>query len=129
MKKNGKKPKKVSKQIVYLYHDSKFGNYSCEAKNKFGTVSKNIELRRVNAAKVISNFRNIKILFNETANVRCDISGVPWPKFSWKLNGTVISSNHNLTLDNKLKSGVLTCAAENVAGSDEKSFKFEIILD
>lgn len=104
-----------------------YGNYTCEASNKFGSATKVFHIKKKAFPEVTSKFEDIKILFNETRSIKCNGLGSPWPKFTWKNNGKDISNKQKLELDSSLDSGILSCHVENMFGKSHKSFNFKVI--
>jgi hypothetical protein len=61
-------------------------------------------------------------------DVRCSAVGIPEPNIRWKVDDKEIpSKNGVIKLQSTLKTGKVTCIAENSEGNDEQSFHLQTI--
>jgi hypothetical protein len=104
------------------------GVYSCTAENDIGSAQKVFYLNVVDVPKILQPFENITLLTNETKKVVCEANGIPIPNILWKYDDEIISSNERiLKLNSTLRSGKISCVAENTEGIDEKTFFLKVI--
>ncbi|XP_055915269.1 peroxidasin [Eupeodes corollae] len=106
------------------------GTYKCVASNAFGSVQAKarVEVKELPVFILAPQSKAIKM--GQSIELECDAEGNPLPAISWKFNGTAISSDNRITLDNEnteltikdakdSDSGTYTCIAKNENGQSK----------
>ncbi|XP_005733181.1 hemicentin-1 isoform X1 [Pundamilia nyererei] len=117
------------------------GRYTCVAVNEAGEDSIQYDVRVLLPPTIRGTDSDlpdeVTVLVNKTAQLECHVEGTPAPKISWfKHNQPITSNSLHRILSNGRALQILTaqvsdtgryvCAAENVAGSAEKTFNLNV---
>ncbi|XP_052121431.1 hemicentin-1 isoform X3 [Frankliniella occidentalis] len=123
-------------------HQQQSGNYTCEAKNSAGSVSKSFILDVLIPPFHPNNTEEIKesVLLHDSLSLQCDFRGNPDPKLLWMKGIEPISSstskglqlsgdNHTLVITSAElnHSGRYSCLGTNEAGSAELMFHVKVL--
>ncbi|XP_022823931.1 hemicentin-1-like [Spodoptera litura] len=103
------------------------GRYKCVVQNEAGTVEHVTSLTVETRPEIVTKSKPIEIIEGDIAiMIPCDITGVPQPTVTWKINNTIIVpnlkysfSNGSLIIQNpnKAEIGKYVCEAKNYLGS------------
>ncbi|KAG8447614.1 hypothetical protein GDO86_014935 [Hymenochirus boettgeri] len=122
---------------ISMAHAKNAGKYTCKATNEAGEDKLNYELvvmiPPVMTGTTDEPIQEVSIIFNQTAELTCEASGIPPPSMTWLRNGLPLSTANRYQILNEGKtlhiSGVqvsdidsYVCVAENSAGFAERLF-------
>uniref|UniRef100_A0A914PAM5 Ig-like domain-containing protein n=1 Tax=Panagrolaimus davidi TaxID=227884 RepID=A0A914PAM5_9BILA len=116
------------------------GKFTCEAKNKAGSVDQDVNVEVMTPPKIIRDNISSEIegKLNDHAEIQCYATGRPTPTITWLKKGrpleasrdVYLSSNHMrlhfTQLDDK-HADKYTCIARNPAGEDKRDFTLTLL--
>ncbi|KAK3914743.1 Hemicentin-1 [Frankliniella fusca] len=123
-------------------HHQQSGNYTCEAKNSAGSVSKSFILEVLVPPFHPTGIEEVveRVLLHEPLSLNCDFRGNPEPKLLWMKSIKPVLSNatEGIQLTNKNHTLVITsaelshsgrysCLGTNEAGSAELMFQVKVL--
>ncbi|KAG9473293.1 hypothetical protein GDO78_019504 [Eleutherodactylus coqui] len=122
---------------IPISHAEHAGKYTCEATNEAGEDRLHYELAVLTPPVILSEvdglIQEVSVIYNRTAELHCDATGVPAPTITWLRNGLplttadqyeVLEEGRRLQIHSVQVTDIdsYVCVAENTAGFAEKLF-------
>ena len=117
------------------------GDYNCSTSTlSVGTLSKTFELMVAQRPFINRQPRPMSVMEVDPILLRCDATGIPTPEILWQFNGNTLGPSDGAIIErmedtsrlsifntSTANSGLYTCVARNVAGTNEHTVSVEII--